>query len=336
MWRGLDNIASNALSALDLISSRAVILHGSLPDEIAAAVILYEILKTRGVEVFAIPTLPEEFLENVEKSGECDLIAVGVLPTGPGPLDVAEKLHGNVFLFSNSIPHGHGINLLGEGLNIPLSSLSYRMAKQVKDEDLSNLCWIAAIGSIDSHLFLEIAREAALRWPYIFASSDGGNFKKGNEMLIKASLLHPIGPSIAFVSLDENMEDPASFFDGSDMLASLLRHEGMDGSLMDLINSSGTLRFSKDGLRVWEANEARKRRTIAYFESRISDDLVLSYATEGPVAFISARRNSTKDLLSEMREKLSGIEHSICGGIDHAEITMRSSQINKFIERLGG
>ncbi|MGY0288615.1 MAG: hypothetical protein ACUX7D_07700 [Candidatus Methanodesulfokora washburnensis] len=335
MWREVDKIASKALSSLDLVSSRAVILYGNLPDEIAAAVMIYEMLKARGVEVFAIPSLPEEFLENVERSGSSDLIAVGVLPTGPGPLDVAEKLHENVFLFSDSISHGHGISLIDGGLGIPLSCLSYRMAIQLGDEDLSDLCWIAAIGSMDSYLFLDIAREAALKWPYIFASSDGENFRRGNDILVKASLLHPVGPSLAFISLDENMDDPASFLDGSSILSSFLKNEGMEGSLRDLISSSGTLRLSKEGLRIWEASETRKRRAIAYFESRASDDLVLSYATEGPVAFVSARRSSSKDLLSEMKEKLSGIEHSICGGIDHAEITMRSSQIDRFIERLG-
>ncbi len=297
-------------------SERVAIILPPTPDGISSSVILSELCSQLGVDSEFIVSLPETFLDAIERLiGKFDhLIFLELPPHGPGPISVAKELFKGLI----AIDHGSS-NLPQDVLRVRLdyggictSLLLYMISSQI-GRDNEYLSWIAVSGfrnKCTSKICESVKERSQLYWPDLVEEASIDLIQR---MLSAASFEGEEWIMMAISSLRESAEDPWWFIRGSSVTASVLRSKvpEVEAKVRDSLREP----FLLDGsVGIWEVDEPHQRFVLS-IEARRFVDVAMVFFYDPPLGLVYISAPHYIDLYSEAIRLLRGDpEWSAFGG----------------------
>ncbi len=322
---------------LDEVDS-AFLVHGPWPDSMAATALLRRAISEQGVGVSLRPALPEELLSVVEEAFAEDsaLVLVDLIPAGPGPIEVAEQLWGQVLVIDHyeidrpRIPaRVLRLNPLGSGLPpLPASRVAMTVA-QYLCPDLPPDLWVGRIGCLEPGARCEIS-------PHAETSREGeGVVSRVYETLLEAVAGDPeSGVVLGVAALEECFEDPTCLLGGRYPLSKALLGLADRGKaiLGDLVQAKPLI--SSQSLLVIPVEDPRIRHAAADSLSS-GRDVAGAVYSDDVMAVVSLRsRAQRKDLPSLVHLSMLDLEGSYFGSGGFVEAAVRAQQLETLLRRI--
>ncbi len=322
---------------LDEVDS-AFLVYGPWPDSMAATALVRRAISEQGIGVSLRPALPEELLSVVEEAFAEDsaLVLVDLIPTGPGPIEVAEQLWGQVLVIDHydidrpRIPaRVLRLNPLGAGLPpLPASHIALTVARYLCP-DVPHDLWVGRIGCLEPGTRCEAhpQTEAAVESERLIS--------RVYETLLRAVAGDPeSGVVLGVAALEECFEDPTCLLEGRYPLSRALLDLADQGK--KLLDSLGDVKplISSPSLLVVPVEDPRVRHVAAERLSSVRDVAGAVYADD-VMAVISLRsRTELRDLPSLVHLSMLDLEGSYFGSGGFVEAAVRAQHLETLLKRI--
>ncbi len=317
---------------LDEVDS-AFLVFGPWPDSMAATALVRRAATEQGVGVSLRPAVPEELLSVIEEAFAEDsaLMLVDIIPTGPGPLGVAEQLWGQVLILDHYNPETPKmpsrvirLNPLSAGMGpVQTSELALSVLRYLCPDAPSDL-WVGRLGCL----------EPGSSCPGQVVGDDP-EISEAYDILLKAVAADPeSGVVLGVAALEECSEDPSCLLEGRYPLSkALLELSAVGGEALSSLHLARPL-ISSRRLTVVQVEDPRIRHVSAEYLARTSDVAGAAYS-DGVMAVLSMRTLiEPLDLPSLVHLSLLDLEGSYFGAGGLVEVAVRAEHLETLLRRI--